>query len=169
MKSILLPNEMIEHIFLFCDDITLIELQKSIYFEDFHKKIGIILETRVIHYWNKIQISYIASLMKPIMETHQKNLFFGGISTINDRSTSIIISERRKFMLEWHDSDAKLSSEMLNMNIQDVILYLKREKERLLKKYSNVKDLEGRPYFLNRFLMLSVREMYHIYLPPPNN
>ena len=119
MNSRLLPNEMIEHIFLFCDDITLTQLQKSSCFKGFHKKIGIILETCTIKYWNSIQINYVASLMEPIMKTHQKNLFFGGVS-------SIMKDERSKFMLEWHDSDAKLSSEMLTMKIQDVLLYFKR-------------------------------------------
>jgi len=100
--------------------------------------------------------------MEPIMKTHQKNFFFGGIKYN-------LTADGNNFMKEWHNSDAKLSSEMLNMKIQDVILYLKRENERLSSKFPTFSELEGRPYFLNRYLMLSVREMYNIYLPPPQN
>lgn len=55
------------------------------------------------------------------------------------------------------------------MKTQDAILYLKNERDRFGKKYPDCKYLEGRPYFLNRYFMLSIREMYHIYLYPPNN
>ena len=162
MNSRLLPNEMIEHIFLFCDDVTLAHLKKSSCFKGFRKKIGIILETRTIQYWNSIQINYVASLMEPIMKTHQKNFFFGGFK-FN------MTTDGNNFMKEWHNSDAKLSSEMLSMKIHDAILYLKRENERLSSKFPTFSELEGRPYFLNRYLMLSVREMYNMYLPPPQN
>ena len=77
MKITTLPNEMIEHIFYFCDDAILVQLNKTIDFRIFHKKIKSILETRANNYWNSIQINYIGSLMEPIMNRHRQNMYFG--------------------------------------------------------------------------------------------
>ena len=154
MEITTLPNEMIEHIFYFCYDDTLLQLKKNIDFKSFHKKIESILEKREKKYWNSIQIDYIAKLMEPIMKRHRRNMYFGVSSD---------------FMNEWHESDLEFCCQLRKMKTQDAILYLKNEKERRGKKYTNCIDLEGRPYFLNRYLMMSIREMYNIYLPPPNN
>ena len=154
MEITTLPNEMIEHIFYFCEEDILMQLNKTIDFRIFHKKIKSILETRAKNYWNSIHIDYIASLMEPIMNRHRENMYFG---ICND------------FMDEWHESDVEFCCQLGKMKTQDAILYLKNERDRLGQKYPDHKDLEGRPYFLNRYLMMSIREMYHIYLPPPNN
>lgn len=96
------------------------------------------------------------------MQTHQENMYFGGLRFQ-------LTEKRRLFLEDWHQSDIELCCTLIKMKMQDVILYFKREKERLGEKYPTIQDLEGRPYFLNRYLMLSIREMYNLYLPPPQN
>ena len=157
-----LPKEILEHIFYFCDEETLSKLKTDFCFKNYHKRIDFILDKRTREYWNKIQIQFVASKMESIMTTHQENMFFGGFK-FN------LTEERIRFMDEWHQSDIEFCVKLSKLNIEEAILYLKNEKDRLNNRYRSFEDLEDRPQFLNRYLVMSLQEMFNLYMHPPQH
>lgn len=145
----LLPLEMILKVFLLCDDNIIISLEHSPSFSFLHKDLNGILEKRTRSYWNKVYIKHIENVMRPMMEEHMMNIYFGSVKYR-------LTPERLKFQEEWHMSDIEIYSTLLDTRIDNVISTIEREKDRLKKKYNFNSDLDKRPFIFNRLLLVSL-------------
>jgi hypothetical protein len=148
-----LPVEMLLKIFSFCDDNIIISLKQSPSFSFLHKDLNSIMEMRSRIYWNKIYIDRIEYVMRPMMEEHMMNVYFGSLKYK-------LTPERLKFQEEWHMSDIEIYSTLLDRRIDNVISTIVREKERLKQKYNFSSDLDKRPFIFNRLLLVSLASIY---------
>lgn len=145
MVNKILPNEIIVHIFDFCQCELLIQLLPDNGFSEFHKCIRFILDKRARNYWNNIQIAYVEKIMKAFMEQHMMNAVF---YKPNDPLTF--------FFDDWHDSDTKIYCSLVSTKIDNVLSLINREKDYLKEKHRDINVLECRPYIFNRYLMASL-------------
>ena len=144
-----LPIEMMVNIFSFCDDNTIITLSQTQHFSLFHKDLNRIIEFRSRFYWNRIYINHIEDVMRPIMEKHMYNIYFGGVKYV-------MTPDRKMFLEEWHKSDIEMYSTLLYRRIDNVLSGIQKEKDRLKNKYKLESELDKRPFIFNRLVQVSL-------------
>lgn len=154
MTKCQLPVEIMNHIFYYCDENTLNTLVKNIYFDKYKKYIEKVLENKTRKYWREMQINYIGKIMQPMMETHQKTMLFGDIFSYYSYPSDLKYI-RKNFLDDWHESDIEIYSKILSKNTDFILSFLKKEKERINKKYNfHFQDLEIRPLVFNKFALI---------------